>query len=91
MVVSAPADIEFTWDNRRPGTPGFAMWTAAVGRRIDENGLGATSDAVNNLIGVARRMGVAPVAVDVLADSTEPDPARRRAFAAVVAALAGLA
>jgi hypothetical protein len=89
VIVSAPADIEFTWANRRPGTPGFARWTAAVGQRIDAHGLAATANDVDTLIGVARRMGVAPVAVDVLADPTESDPARRGAFAAVVAALVG--
>jgi hypothetical protein len=89
VVVSVPADIEFTWANRRPGTPGFARWTAVIGQRIDAHGLAATADDVDNLIGVARRKGVAPLAVDVLADPIESDPARRRAFAAVVAALVG--
>ena len=89
VVVSAPADIEFTWANRRPGTPGFARWTAAVGQRIDAHGLASTADDVDNLIGVARRMGVPSVAVDVLADPIASDPARRRAFTAVVAALVG--
>jgi len=89
LVSSPPADVEFTWDNRRPGTAGFARWTAAVGQRIDEHGLDRSTRDLDNLIGVARRLGVAPVAVDVLADATQPDPARLRAFALVVSALVG--
>jgi hypothetical protein len=87
VVASPPTDIEFTWSNRRPGTAGFALWAAAVGQRIADDGLDNSTRDLNNLIGVARRMGVAPVAVDVLADPTEPDTARMRAFAAVVSAL----
>jgi hypothetical protein len=86
---SPPANIEFTWDNRRPGTVGFARWTCAVGQGIDQHGLANYTRDVNNLIGVARRLGVAPVAVDVLADPSQPDPARLRAFALVVSALVG--
>jgi hypothetical protein len=89
LVSSPPADVAFTWDNRRPGTAGFARWTAAVGRRIDEHGLDHSTRDLDNLIGVARQLGAAPVAVDVLADSTQPDPARLRAFALVVSALVG--
>jgi hypothetical protein len=86
-VASPPADIEFTWSNRRPGTAGFARWAAAVGQRIAEHGLDCAARDLNNLIGIARRAGVAPVAVDVLANPSEPDTARTRAFAAVVSAL----
>jgi hypothetical protein len=87
-TISSPAaEVEFTWANRRPGTAGFARWAAAVGQRIDENGLDDATRDLSNLVGVARRLGVAPVAVEVLADSTEPDPARLRAFATVVSAL----
>jgi hypothetical protein len=87
VVPAAPAAIAFTWANRRPGTAGFARWTAAVGQRIEEDGLAATSRELDNLVAVARRLGVAPVAVDVLADSTEAEPARSQAFALVVSAL----
>jgi hypothetical protein len=89
LVSSPPVNIEFTWANRRPGTAGFARWTAAVGQRIADHGLNSSTGDVNNLIGVARQAGVAPVAVDVLADPTEPDAARLRAFALVVSALVG--
>lgn len=87
VVAAEPAAVEFTWANRRPGTAGFARWTAAVGQRIDEHGLAATTHELDNLVAVARRLGVAPVATDVLADSTQPEPARHRAFAHVVSAL----
>jgi hypothetical protein len=87
VVVSPPADIEFTWANRRPGTAGFSRWAAAVGQHIADHGLDSSPRDLNSLIGVARRAGVAPVAVDVLCDPTEPDAARMRAFAVVVSAL----
>jgi hypothetical protein len=87
VVASAPTDVEFTWANRRHGTAGFARWTAAVGQRIADHGLDSSFRELNNLIGVARRTGVAPVAVEVLADPTESDTARMRAFAHVVSAL----
>jgi hypothetical protein len=86
-TAAAPADIEFTWDNRRPGTIGFARWAAAVGQRIDRHGLSESSRDVNNLIGIARRSEVSSTVADVLADSNEPDPARLRAFASIVSAL----
>lgn len=87
VVTTRPAAVEFTWGNRRPGTAGFARWAAAVGERIDERGLGANAGDVNNLVATARRLGVATVAADVLADSSQPEPARLRAFAHVVSAL----
>jgi hypothetical protein len=87
VVASPPTDIEFTWANRRPGTDGFAQWAAAAGQRIADHGLGSSTRDLNNLIGIARRAGVAPVVVVVLDDPTEPDTARMRAFAAVVSAL----
>jgi hypothetical protein len=87
VVPSAPAAVEFTWDNRRPGTAGFARWTAAVGQRINAHGLAATARDLDNLVAVARRLGVAPVAVDVLADPNQAEPDRCRAFALVVSAL----
>jgi hypothetical protein len=79
--------VHFTWDNRRPGTAGFARWTAFVGQRIDEHGLTAAAREVDALVAVARTLGIASVAVDVLADDTQPEPARYRAFARTVSAL----
>jgi hypothetical protein len=87
VVASPPTDTEFTWANRRPGTAGFVRWTADLGQRIADHGLDSSTRDLNNLIGVARRTGVAPVAVEVLADPTERDTARMRAFAHVVSAL----
>ncbi len=82
-----PSSIEFTWANRRPGTAGFARWSAQLGQLIDERGLAATADDLDKLVVTARRLGVAIVAVDVLADPAQPEPARLRAFAHVVSAL----
>ncbi len=86
-VVAEPAVVELTWANRRPGTDGFARWTAQLGARIDEQGLDAVADEVDELVSTARRHGVAIVATAVLADPAQPEPARHRAFAHVVSAL----
>jgi hypothetical protein len=88
LVPAPAADVELTWDNRHPGTDGFNRWMAAVGQRVDRYGLTDCAFDVDNLVGVARQQGIASVAVDVLADPAEPDPARLRAFAVVVSALA---
>jgi hypothetical protein len=87
VTTPAPDGMLFTRVDHQPGTPGFARWTAALGQRIDADGLAAACRDLNNLIGVARRMAVVPPAVDVLADPTAPEPARLRAFAHVVSAL----
>ena len=86
-VATAPTVVHFTWDNRCPGTAGFARWTAFVGQRISEHGLTAAAREVHTLVAVARRLGIASAAVDVLADDTQPEPARCRAFAHTVSAL----
>ena len=86
VVAEAPV-VEFTWANRRPGTDGFARWTAQLGARIDEHGLDAVADDVAKLVATARRHGVALVAAGVLADPAQPEPARHRAFAHVTSAL----
>jgi hypothetical protein len=86
-VAAAPAVVHFTWDNRRPGTAGFARWTAFVGQRINEHGLTAAAREVDALVAVARTLGIASVAVDVLADGTQTEQARCQAFAHTVSAL----
>ena len=78
MVVAEAPVVEFTWANRRPGTDGFARWTAQLGARIDEQGLDAVADDVDKLVATARRHGVALVAAGVLADPAQPEPARHR-------------
>ena len=74
VVVAEPAVVELTWANRRPGTDGFARWTAQLGARIDEQGLDAVADEVDELVSTARRHGVAIVATAVLADPAQPEP-----------------
>jgi hypothetical protein len=86
-VAAGPAVVHFTWDNRCPGTAGFARWTAFVGQRIDEHGLAAAAREVDTLVAVARTLGIDSVAVDVLADDTQAEQARCRAFAHTVSAL----
>ncbi len=84
---TAPSPVELTWSNRRPGSPGFARWAEYAGERIDAQGLSATTREVQALVTLARELGVTPVAVDVLADASQPEPARLRAFAHVVQAV----
>lgn len=55
--------------------------------RVDAEGLAALGRDVDNFVAVARQRGVAPVAADVLADPTQPEPARHQAFAHVASAL----
>ena len=73
VATPAPGPVEFTWANRRPGTAGFARWMADLGRRIDEHGLTGCAHDVDNLVTVAVRLGVAPIAVAVL---QRPHPER---------------
>ena len=80
--MAAPADT-----GHAMGETGFAQWSAAIGQRIDEHGLSVVAGELDQLLAVARRRGVAPVAAEVLADPTQPEPARYRAFAIVVSAL----
>jgi len=87
-AVTAPsAPVELTWSNRRPGSPGFAGWAEYAGERIDAHGLSAATHEVQALVTLARSLGAAPVAVEVLADASQPEPARLRAFAHVVQAI----
>jgi hypothetical protein len=85
-LVAAPV-AEPSTASRHPGSDSFAHRAAELGHRIDECGLAAVSGDVRSLISMARHQGVALVAAGVLADPTQPEPARVRAFAHVVSAL----
>lgn len=87
VASSQPASVELTRADRHPGTAEFARWTAFVGQLINDQGLVAATREVDDLVEVARQSGVTSVAVDVLSDSSQPEPARCRAFALVVSAL----
>jgi hypothetical protein len=86
-AVAERETVEFTFGNRRPGSLGFARWTACVGQRIADHGLAANARDIDSLVGAALTAGVVPAAVGVLADPAEPDVARFRAFAVVASAL----
>ena len=49
-----------------------------------------TATALHHVVTLARRVGISPMLVDLLADSAVPDRARRRALAHVTSALAAL-
>jgi hypothetical protein len=89
VAVPEPAPIAPTWGNRRPGSPGFARWCDFVAHRVDAEGLGPLSAEVDALVEIARTAGVVPVVTAILADASQPEPARTRAFGRVVEALAG--
>jgi hypothetical protein len=86
-VASTPSHVELTWANRRPGSPGFARWAAYVRYEIDRHGLAASAPAIEALVILANQLGVVPAEVRMLADHTQPEPARIRAFERVVQAL----
>jgi hypothetical protein len=68
----------------------IAEHLASVGARLADEGFDLLADEIALVVASARRLGVAPVATEVLADPTEPDVARYRAFARVAAALSAV-
>ena len=91
VVAPEPAPIALTWGNRRPGSAGFARWCDFVAHRIDAEGVGSHSAEIDALVEIARSAGAVPEVTAILADASQPEPARARAFGRVVEALAGLA
>jgi hypothetical protein len=45
---------------------------------------------MENLVARARQLGIAPMLIDLLADSTQPEPARHRALVYIKSALVHL-
>ena len=86
VVAEAPV-VEFTWANRRPGTDGFARWTAQLGARITSRAWTRSPRTSTSSSPRLAAYGVALVAAGVLADPAQPEPARHRAFAHVASAL----
>ncbi len=87
LLATEPAAAALRWADRRPRPAGFDGWAGAVGQRLEDRGLAAVTGDLDELVTLARRLGVARVAADVLVDAAQPEPARYRAFAHVVAAL----
>ncbi len=54
---------------------------------IDQHGMAAVESDVSMIVDSARRAHIRPIAVSVLADRTEPEIARARAFGLVVSQL----
>jgi hypothetical protein len=59
-----------------------------LGHELDAHGFVGREVAIRSLVRVARTRGIALTAADVLTDTSAPDVARLRAFAAVAIALA---
>ncbi len=60
----------------------------ALAWELDARGFAGQEAAVRRVVRAARARGLSGVAVDVLADATEPTVARLRAFGNVAAAMA---
>ena len=60
----------------------------ALAWELDARGFAGQEAAVRRVVRAARAQGLSGVAVDVLADATEPTVARLRAFGNVAAAMA---
>jgi hypothetical protein len=58
--------------------------------RIEEAGFGAVQPEVASIVAQARRSHASPTLIAVAADRSEPEPARIRAVALLLAALPGL-
>jgi hypothetical protein len=67
--------------------PGFHAWTRWLGEEIADDRISAVELHLGALARAGRRAQVVPAACAVLADPTQPDIARARAFAKVVSAL----
>jgi hypothetical protein len=86
--VAEPTPVELRWPSRRwSGSPWFARWATHVGECIDAYGLGSVQRELDALVALARPLGVAPIAAEVLGDATQPEHTRIRAFARLVQAL----
>lgn len=57
------------------------------GFKVDLDGIAAHEDEAEQVVAAARRAGLSPVLVGVLADRTEPAPARTRSFGRLAMAL----
>jgi hypothetical protein len=64
---------------------------ASLGARLADEGFDLHADELALVVAAARRLRVAAVAADVLADPNQPDVARCRAFARVAAAVSASA
>jgi hypothetical protein len=87
-VVAEPTPVELRWPSRRwSGSPWFARWATYVGECIDAHGLSSVTREIDALVALARPLGVAPIAAEVLADQAQTEATRIRAFARLVQAL----
>lgn len=57
------------------------------GFKVDLDGIGAHEDEADRVVAAARRAGLSPILVGVLADRSEPAPARTRSFGRLTHAL----
>jgi hypothetical protein len=67
--------------------PGFHTWTRWLGQELADDRIAFVELHLGALARAGRRAQVRPASCSVLADPTQPDIARARAFALVVSAL----
>jgi hypothetical protein len=65
----------------------FESWTRWLGEEIAAERITSVEPHLCELAGAGHSLGVVPASCDVLADPTQPDVARARAFAKVVSAI----
>jgi hypothetical protein len=65
----------------------FESWTRWLGDEITADRISSVEPHLGELACAGDSLGVAPASCDVLADPTQPDVARARAFAKVVSAI----
>jgi hypothetical protein len=72
---------------RVPAFDYFESWTRWLGEEIAADRISSVEPHLCELAVAGHSLGVVPASCDVLADATQPDVARARAFARVVSAI----
>jgi hypothetical protein len=72
---------------RAPSFDYFHSWTRWLGDEIAAGGMSAVEPHLGELARAGQSLGVMPACCDVLADASQPEVARARAFAKVVSAI----
>ena len=72
---------------RVPAFDYFESWTRWLGDEIAADRMSSVEPHLGELACAGRSVGVVPACCDVLADPTQPEVARARAFAKVVSAM----
>lgn len=83
--MSERSNVQMAFATR--GTTDFRSWALWLGEQLEAHGARGLEHHLSALARLGRRRDVNKVWCDVLADRTQPEVARMRAFAKVVARL----